>query len=209
MSFSEQRSSYSQMAQDSFRIVVLGSGGVGKTCVILRFLRDTFDSDYVPTIQDSFEKTYAYGGKTYKLNIVDTAGQDEMESINNLAVKSADAFVLLYACTSSMSFGELDKYKTQIYNNSTTGTPKIVIGGNKCDMDDERAVTTEQGRAKCQELGVPFFECSAKANIKIADMFEASLKQLLGVEGGDKKGGGGGGGGAPKEGGGGGCCEVA
>jgi small GTP-binding protein len=193
---------------DSFRIVVLGSGGVGKTCVILRFLRDTFDADYVPTIQDSFEKSYSLNGKTYKLNIVDTAGQDEMESINNLAIKSADAFVLLYSCTSAMSFGELDKYKTQICSNFTSGTPKIVIGGNKCDMEDERAVTTEQGRAKCQELGSPFFECSAKANIKIADMFEASLRQLLGVEGGDKKAGGGGGG-APKEGAGGGCCEVA
>lgn len=196
------------MAQDSFRIVVLGSGGVGKTCVILRFLRDTFDADYVPTIQDSFEKSYALAGKTYKLNIVDTAGQDEMESINNLAIKSADAFVLLYSCTSSMSFGELDKFKTQIQNNCTTGTPKIVIGGNKCDMDDDRAVTTEQGRAKCQELGCPFFECSAKANVNIAPMFEASLNQLLGITNAGAKGGGGK---APAKdaGGGGGCCSVA
>jgi small GTP-binding protein len=193
------------MAQDSFRIVVLGSGGVGKTCVILRYLRDTFDADYVPTIQDSFEKQITYNGKTYKLNIVDTAGQDEMTSINNLAIKSADAFVLLYSCTSEMSFGELNKFKEQIQQMSQGGTPKIVIAGNKCDMEEERRVTTEQGRARCQEMGHPFFECSAKANIQIAPIFETSLKQLLGVSDGPEKGG-------KKDGGGGGdggCCSVA
>jgi small GTP-binding protein len=193
--------------QNSFRIVVLGSGGVGKTCVILRFLRDTFDADYVPTIQDSFEKSFLFSGKTYKLNIVDTAGQDEMESINNLAIKSADAFVLLYSCTSSMSFGELEKFKTQIVSNSTGAAPKIVVGGNKCDMEEDRAVTTEQGRAKCQELGVPFFECSAKANINVTPIFEASLKQLLGVSTEKTKAAAKGGGGGSSEGGG--CCNVA
>jgi GTPase SAR1 family protein len=102
-----------------------------------------------------------------------------------------------------MSFGELEKFKTQIVSNSTGGTPKIVVGGNKCDMEDDRAVTTEQGRAKCQELGFPFFECSAKANINVTPIFEASLKQLLGVSN-EKKSK------EPASGdGGGGCCNVA
>jgi small GTP-binding protein len=163
----------------SFRIVVLGSGGVGTTPVILRFLRDTFDEDYVPTIQDSFAKPYMFNGKIYKLTIVDSAGQDEMESINNLAIKSADGFVLLYSVISSMSFGELDKFIAQIHQNFTGSNPKIVIGGTKCEMDDDRAVTTEQGQAKCEELGYPFFECSAKNNINITPMFEECMRLIL------------------------------
>jgi small GTP-binding protein len=169
-------------SESSFRIFVTGSGGIGKDHVILRFLRDTYDADYVPTIQDSFEKAYPLNGKTYLLNIVDSAGQDEMESINNLAIKSADAFILLYSVTSAMSFGELDKYIHQIKEDHPSSKPKIVIGATKCEMEDDRAVTTEQGRTKCRKLGYPFFECSAKQNINIAPMFEACLKLLLGVE---------------------------
>jgi small GTP-binding protein len=87
---------------------VLGAGGVGKRTVVLRFLRETFDADYVPAIHHSFEKYYSYNGKTYKLNVVDTEGQDEMESVNNLAFKSADAFLLFDSCTLTMSFGAID-----------------------------------------------------------------------------------------------------
>jgi small GTP-binding protein len=177
------------MGEQSFKIAVLGSGGVGKTCVILRFLRDTFDTDYVPTIQDNFEKNYCFNGKNYKLVLIDTAGQDEMQSITNLAVKSADAYVVMYSCTSQLSFEELDKFREKIVSFSpATGAgakPKMVFAGNKCDMESDRSVTAKQGRAKAAQFECPFMECSAKANINIAKIFEESLKQLLGVA--DKK----------------------
>jgi small GTP-binding protein len=125
---------------DSFRIAVLGSGGVGKTCVILRFLRDTFNADYVPTIQDRFEKNYLYNNKNYKLIIIDTAGQDEMQSITNLAIKSADAYVIMYSCTSPLSFDEVDKFRDKVLQMAAaSASPKIVVAGNKCDLDSERA----------------------------------------------------------------------
>jgi small GTP-binding protein len=168
----------------TYRIAVVGSGGVGKTCVILRFLRDTFDPDYIPTIQDSFDKTLVCQGKTARLTIIDTAGQDEMESITNLAVKSADAFIIIYSCTSSISFSEIERFTDKISrlaSSSTSSCPSIVIAGNKCDMDEDRAVTTEQGRLKAMQMGASFFECSAKTNINVAPLFETSLKQLLGI----------------------------
>jgi small GTP-binding protein len=173
------------MADPSFKIAVLGSGGVGKTCVILRFLRDTFEADYVPTIQDSFEKNFVYSGKNYKLVLIDTAGQDEMQSITNLAVKSADAYVVMYSCTSQLSFEELDKFHDKVLSFSPASTsgarPKMVFAGNKCDMESDRSVTAEQGRIKAAQFGCPFLECSAKANINITKIFEKSLEQLLGV----------------------------
>jgi small GTP-binding protein len=177
------------MGDQSFKIAVLGSGGVGKTCVILRFLRDTFEADYVPTIQDSFEKNYCYNGKNYKLVLIDTAGQDEMQSITNLAVKSADAYVVMYSCTSQLSFEELNKFHEKILSFSPASgagaKPKMVFAGNKCDLDSDRSVTAEQGREKAAQFGCPFLECSAKANINVAKIFEESLKQLLGLD--DKK----------------------
>jgi small GTP-binding protein len=175
-----------RMSDPSYKIAVLGSGGVGKTCLILRFLRDTFDADYVPTIQDSFEKNFVYGGKNYKLVLIDTAGQDEMQSITNLAVKSADAYVIVYSCTSQLSFEELDKFHDKIVSFSPASAsgakPKMVFAGNKCDMESDRSITAEQGRAKASQFGCPFLECSAKANININKIFEKSLEQLLGIE---------------------------
>jgi GTPase SAR1 family protein len=124
-----------------------------------------------------------------------------MENITNLAIKSADGIVLLYSCTSSMSFADLDTYIAQIRSNNPSAVAKMVVGGTNCVEEDDRAITTEQGRAKCQELGVPFFECSAKANINIAPMFEECVRLILpaDVKAGKKKS-------APK--GDGGSCNV-
>jgi small GTP-binding protein len=170
---------------NTFRIVVLGPGGVGKTCVILRFLRNTFDPEYITTIQDTFEKTICLNGTDYRLSIVDTAGQLEMQSITNLAIKSGDAFILVYSCTSSLSFHEISDFHEKILKLAPEMAgrgPKIVLAGNKCDQEDDRAVTTEMGRSTAREMNCPFFECSALSNHNIASIFEASLRQLLGIK---------------------------
>jgi small GTP-binding protein len=167
---------------DKFHIAVMGSGGVGKTCVVLRFLRDSFDPDHIPTIQDAFDKCHCYNGRFYQMVIIDTAGQDELQSITNIAIQSADAFVIMYSCTSSLSFGEVDKFFERIKQLARAGKPKIVLVGNKCDMAGERAVSTEQGREKARSFDCAFVECSALANINVAKIFESSLDQLLGIQ---------------------------
>ena len=193
---------------DCVTVAVLGSGGVGKTCVILRLTRSTFDTDYVPTISDSFEKNYLYNGKNYKLQIIDTAGQDEMGAITDMAIKDANVFILMYSIISPLSFDEVDKFYDKV-KKCTNGTPNIILVGNKCDMSDDRAVKNEQGQSKAQSFGgCPFIECSAKNDINITQVFEKALDLAVGGSSGkkpgkaDKSGGGG-------EGGNGGCCEVA
>jgi small GTP-binding protein len=167
---------------DGFRIAVLGSGGVGKTCVILRLLRDTFDPDHVPTIMDTFDKHHCYNGQSHRIIVIDTAGQDELQSITNIAIKSADAFIIMYSCTSALSFSEVDKFFERVKQLAHSDRPKVVLVGNKCDKTDQRAVTTEQGRLKAESFGCPFLECSALANINIEKIFDRSLDQLLGME---------------------------
>jgi small GTP-binding protein len=172
---------------DSYRIAVLGSGGVGKTCVILRLTRDTFDTDYVPTIQDLFEKNMLFNNKWYRLVVIDTAGQDEMQSITNLAIKSADACVIMYSCTSTLSFDELPKFYERVEQAMSPSKPKVVVVGNKCDLVNDRAVTEEQGRRYAESIAAPWIECSAKANINIDKIFMGCLEQLLGVRAKEKK----------------------
>lgn len=164
-----------------YRVAVLGSGGVGKTCVVLRLTRQTFDPEYIPTIQDYFEKKIMLDGTEYTLNIIDTAGQDEMQGITDIAIQDAEAFVIIYSVTSLMSFNEAEKYREKVIQFTVGATPKIVLVGNKCDMEAERAVSYEDGNklAKSWE-NCQFFESSAKNDINIYDIFEAALKILLG-----------------------------
>jgi small GTP-binding protein len=188
-----------------FSIAVLGAGGVGKTCLVLRLTRDTFDTDYIPTIQDYFEKKMTVNDVAYNLKVIDTAGQDEMQGITDIGIKDADAHVIVFSVTSQVSFNEADKYREKVKNLAVNGE-HIVLCGNKCDAPD-RAVTEKAGQDKAAAWGCPFYETSARENINIGPAFEAALKTLLPKEaaggGKDAK--------AKKDGGdeGGGCCEVA
>lgn len=186
----------SMSTEGNYRVAVLGSGGVGKTCVVLRLTRQSFDPEYVPTIQDYFEKKLVLDNQEYTLNIIDTAGQDEMQGITDIAIQDANAFVIIYSVTSLMSFNEAEKYRDKVVQFSQGAVPKIVLVGNKCDMETERAVTTVQGKQLADKWGCPFFEASAKNDINITQVFEASLRALLGKIGGGKDGEGG-------------CCNVA
>jgi len=176
----------------SYKVSVLGSGGVGKTCIVLRLTRSKFDSEYVPTIQDFFEKNMVLNNESYTLNIIDTAGQDEMQSITDIAIKDAQAFVIVYSIKSVVSFNEAEKYYNKVIQ-FCGESPKVVLVGNMCDISiDERGVSTEQGKALAKKWGAPFFETSAKNDINITPSFEAVLKLL--VPGASAEGG---------------CCRIA
>ena len=163
---------------DTYKISILGSGGVGKTCIVLRLTRSKFDAEYVPTIQDFFEKNLIVNNQTYNLTIIDTAGQEEMQQITDMAIKEAQAYVIVYSVKSIVSFQETEKYYNKVCQ--LCQTPKIVLCGNMCDVpQDERSVSKEQGQEQAQKWGCPFFETSAKDDINVTEAFEAALKLLL------------------------------
>jgi small GTP-binding protein len=163
--------------RNEFSIAVLGAGGVGKTCLILRLTRDTFDRDHIPTIQDYFEKKMTVSGVPYNLKVIDTAGQDEMEGITDIGIADADAHMIVYSVTSQVSFNEANRYREKVKNLARHGD-HLVLCGNKCDAPD-RAITEKAGKDKADSWGCRFFETSARENINIAEAFEAVLRTLL------------------------------
>ena len=160
------------------KICVVGSGGVGKTCMILRLLRDTFDDEHIPTILDSFEKKFTIDGTSVDAGIIDTAGQDEMRSITDIAMNDASAFLIVYSITSALTFNEAQRFHDQIIRNDPNA--KVVLVGNKCDMTSDRNVTTDQGKELAEKWKCPFFETSAKTRENIDNAFESVLRQLAG-----------------------------
>ena len=78
--------------------------------------------------------------------------------------------ILVYDCTDEKSFENVRNWMKQIETHAAKGVAKVLIG-NKCDLEEDRAVTTEEGQQLAEEYGVPFFETSAKAGINIAELF--------------------------------------
>ncbi|EAY09955.1 small GTP-binding protein, putative [Trichomonas vaginalis G3] len=166
------------MGEDAYKIAILGTGGVGKTCIVLRLTRSKFDPEYVPTIQDFFEKQLVLDSKSYTLNIIDTAGQEEMGPITDIAIKEAQAFIIVYSVKSMISFQETEKFYNKI--KTLNNTPKIVLCGNMCDVPaEERSVTESQGTTQAAKWNCKFFETSAKDDVNINEAFIAALKLLI------------------------------
>jgi small GTP-binding protein len=159
-------------------VAVLGAGGVGKTCLILRFTKDSWDSEYIPTIQDYFEQIVTQDGVDYKLKLIDTAGQDEMQAITDIGIKDAEACVIVYSVTSPVSFNDAEKYRSKVIQFSGSGQARVVLAGNKCDLPD-RTVTKNAGEELARKWGCEFFETSAKENLNIRQLFEAVLRTIV------------------------------
>jgi|EP00769_Ergobibamus_cyprinoides_P001098 small GTP-binding protein len=159
---------------DQLKVVVVGSGGVGKSCLTVRFVKDKFLTRYDPTIEDFYRKQVEVGGEAVMLDILDTAGQDEFSTLRDQYMRTGHGFILVYSVTSSTSFDDCRALHAQILRvKEKEGDVPIVLVGNKCDLEEERAVSKEEGEALAAELGksVFFMETSAKENINVSELF--------------------------------------
>ena len=97
-----------------FKVCLVGESGVGKTCIIERFVNDEFREDEPPSISASYSEKFLkfeeYEGKTVKFHIWDTAGQEKYRSIGKIFYKDANAAILVYDITNKKSFDEIKKY---------------------------------------------------------------------------------------------------
>jgi len=163
-----------------YKVVVFGAGAVGKSSITLRFVTDTFTSEYLPTIEDCYRKSVALDGRTIYLEILDTAGQEEYSALRDQWVRDGKAFLLVYSVTSKESFDEIMGFRDRILMvKETDKSPPLVLVGNKTDLESKREVSTEAGVALAKQLGVPFIECSALKGTHCADVFNFAIRQIL------------------------------
>jgi len=157
---------------------MLGSGGVGKTAISLQFVRGEFSQNYIPTIEDEFNKNIVIDKETLQLEIIDTAGQEDFKDLRFRYIKECDGFAFVYSVEDPSSLGFVD----DLYKECKTakGTePKCIVLGNKCDLPT-KSVTLAQAKEKAKNWGnPPVFETSAKTNQNITEAFEAISRILL------------------------------
>lgn len=155
-----------------FKILIIGNSSVGKTSFLFRYADDSFTSAFVSTVGIDFKvKTVIRREKKMKLQIWDTAGQERYRTITTAYYRGAMGFILMYDVTNEESFSSVQDWVTQIKTYSWDNA-QVILVGNKSDMENERVVTYDRGKQLANQLGLEFFETSAKENINVKDVFE-------------------------------------
>ena len=163
-----------------YRVSVMGSAAVGKTCIVSQFLHGTCPSVYKPTVEDFDRRTfYQEDGTSLDLDIVDTTGTYTFPAMRRLAIATSDAFVLVYAVNDMMSFEEVTRLREQIIAESGNEAKPIVIVGNKCDIPRELRVVERDmvERIVAVDWDTVHMDTSSKNNINITEIFEELMRQ--------------------------------
>ena len=145
-----------------YKLVVVGGGGVGKSCLTIQLIQAHFVDEYDPTIEggnilpppcpwltlaDSYRKQCVIDDEVALLDVLDTAGQEEYSAMREQYMRTGEGFLLVYSITSRQSFEEIQVFQQQILRVKDRDYFPIIIVGNKCDLDGDREVST-QGTSK-------------------------------------------------------------
>lgn len=181
MATSEDRSVFPKTTYDVlYRLVLIGDSGVGKTAILLRYSDNVYNSSFISTIGIDFRiKTIELQGKRIKLQIWDTAGQEQFHSVASSYYRNAHGIMLIYDITNAQSFIHVTKWVNNISKNSPSSIKQLLIG-NKCDTDEsKRVIEKDRGSTLAQELDMPFLETSAKMDVNIDAAFELITKLIM------------------------------
>lgn len=165
-----------------YKIVVLGDGGVGKSAVTLQFVSHSFLDYHDPTIEDSYQQQAVIDGEAALLDILDTAGQVEFTAMRDQYMRCGEGFMICYSVTDRHSFQEAVEYRKLISRVRASEDIPLVLVGNKFDLQQQRKVTTEEGKVLANQLGCPFYETSAALRQFIDDAFYSLVRQIRAKE---------------------------
>ena len=163
-----------------YKILLLGDVAVGKSCLLLRYCENSFQESHLSTIGLDFRlKTISLeNNRKIIIQIWDTAGEDRFRAITKNYYKGAHGIILIYDITKRKTFDNVTNWINQI-KEEVSDKVTIILVGNKIDDEEHRDVKTEEGEQLAKELGLMFFECSAKSGINIDSTFNELVKKTV------------------------------
>ncbi|XP_014208665.1 ras-related protein Ral-a isoform X2 [Copidosoma floridanum] len=158
-------------AQALHKVIMVGSGGVGKSALTLQFMYDEFVQDYEPTKADSYRKKVVLDGEEVQIDILDTAGQEDYAAIRDNYFRSGEGFLCVFSITEDDSFQATQEFREQILRVKNDENIPFLLVGNKSDLQDKRKVSLTEAQGRSQQWGVPYVETSAKTRENVDKVF--------------------------------------
>jgi len=164
--------------QNEIKIVMLGNGGVGKSAITFRLVRNEFVQSYNPTIEDSYRKTIEDEDGQIVLDILDTAGQEEYSELREVYMRGGDGFIIVYSITDKRSFEEAREFHDRIIRVKEKRYVPMVLVGNKSDLEAQRIIPKEEAATLAKSWNSPFYETSAQDGTNCIEIFWALTKEV-------------------------------
>eukprot|EP01126_Amoeba_proteus_P040907 TRINITY_DN4388_c0_g2_i1.p1 TRINITY_DN4388_c0_g2~~TRINITY_DN4388_c0_g2_i1.p1 ORF type:complete len:201 (-),score=37.59 TRINITY_DN4388_c0_g2_i1:55-657(-) len=178
------------MTMESVKLVVVGDGAVGKTCLLIAYTSNSFPKEYVPTVFDNYSANVKVADKTVALSLWDTAGQEDYDRLRPLSYPQTNVFLLCFSVISETSFKNV---KTKWWPEVTHHCPTDnVLVGTKVDLRDNAEfleslkekglspISQQQGEQLAAEIkAVKYLECSALTQKGLKEVFDFAIKNVL------------------------------
>lgn len=164
-----------------FKLVLLGESAVGKSSIVHRFVKNSFDDLRESTIGAAFltqSITIPETQTTIKFEIWDTAGQERYKSLAPMYYRNSHAAIVVYDITKTSSLQRAKDWIEELRKNSSNDGIIIALVGNKLDLQDEREIEQSDVEEYATEQNLLSFECSAKSGEGVHDIFDAIARKL-------------------------------
>ncbi|MCE7735482.1 MAG: GTP-binding protein [Candidatus Heimdallarchaeota archaeon] len=160
------------------KLILLGNGSVGKTSLATRFAKNTFKSEYQPSIGvNLLVKMVAYQDQFIKVLVFDTAGQEFMSSLRKQHYTGANGAVIVFDLSSRVTFDNLVRWVDEV--REEVGDLKTIIVGNKIDLEDERVISYDEALSYSKSVNAEYLESSAKEDIRVNDIFQPFIEEAV------------------------------
>ena len=163
----------------SFKIIVVGDSGVGKSCLTMKGTKNHFEECYSPTVGfEFFTFNIRISDKNIKLQIWDTCGQEAYRSLITSFYRNASLAILVYSIDNENSFNNIESWLNEIKSQSNPET-KLFLIGNKTDLEDQRKVPIDTAKQFSTDHSFNYFiETSAKTGFNAQNVFVQAAKEL-------------------------------
>jgi Ras-related protein Rab-6A len=161
------------------KLIVVGNQGTGKSCILNRFVNETFEENYQATIGLDFQsKNITIHDQDVRLIIYDTAGQEKFRSLIPMYIREAQIILLIYDISDKYSFDSMPKWIQEV-NDILKKDVVFALVGNKIDLEQERKVTFEEGKKLADQHNFIFQEVSAKNGSNFEKLFDVQIYEAV------------------------------
>ena len=154
------------------KIAVLGKMGVGKSSLTYRYINNEFPAVQNDTIEDRIINQAKIEDKLYKIEILDTAGEDDYPQMLDMWINYAEGFLLVFAINDKNSFDLIPEKRDHIIKGKQVGSCPMILVGNKQDLTNNREVSYEEAKKLADSWNIDYIETSAKTNFNCKETFE-------------------------------------